>query len=255
MKKLVLLFCFVLLISPVLGKELLTHDTVININEQGDAEITERFVLSLNEFESSQFEQLSQLKTMDVSTWNNFYYEINTYAIGEISSMKISTTQISGGQFGNEVRFEYEVAGFATKVEEVGRHETYSIDKEKLRFYDDQALKFILPGTTDLTISLPESSETIELIPEPWITIGENTFRWVAGTFTSEFRVKYQIEKDISESFDIGRIVNYFVDNPLYGIVILIIIALTVIYRKQIFGLISESFAGEGEVEMPKKEL
>ena len=74
MKKLVLILLFIMLISPVLGKEMLSHDAVIEIDKEGNAVVTERFVMSLEDgFETERFADLSQLKTTDVSVWNNFY--------------------------------------------------------------------------------------------------------------------------------------------------------------------------------------
>ena len=51
----ILLLLFVMMISPVLGKELLTHNIVVNIDEDGDAKIVERFVISLEDNEIENF--------------------------------------------------------------------------------------------------------------------------------------------------------------------------------------------------------
>ena len=72
---------------------------------------------------------------------------------------------------------------------------------------------------------------------------------------TSKFSLSYQVEKGISESLSIERIANFLVSNPIYLAALVILIILTLIYRKELKGLISESFAGEEEVIEPKKEL
>lgn len=258
MKKLLVLFCLLLLIPSGLGlKELLKHEIIVNLDAIGGTKVTERFVLSLDKNAYIVFEDLSKSPQAGVETWNTFLDEIDICVLGERSPVTISTSRIGQGQFGNEVKFEYTISDFATFLGGRGRYVRYSIDGNKFKFYDNVSGIFSIPAKTDLWIKLDPNlagSKITNAVPEPYQK-EDKTARWVGPSTTGTFLINYETEKGIGESFDINRIINLLIETPVYTITILIIIALIIIYRKQIIGLVSESFAGEEEIEMPKREL
>ena len=238
------------------AKTMLNHDMIIDVSRQGTAEIIERFVFGLEGSEIFEFDEISRTLTNDVSIWNDFDIRIKTYAKDNTSIVKISSTKISQGQFGYEIKLEYEVDEFAKVIETQGRYSIYEINGDSFLFNEESV--FSIPKNTDLTISLDSTvaeEDIIEIIPTPWTTINEQSFKWVSGTHTNLFYLKYQVETGISESFSLQSFINFFIEKQVYGAALIIMALLATAYRKQISELISESFTGEENIEMPRRKI
>ncbi len=252
-------FLIILLISIMatgtLAKTLLNHDIIIDVSKKGAASVTERFVFGLEGDEIKQFEDISATRTNDLNSWHEFDTRINKYVVGNSSAVKISTTKISQGQFGYEIKLEYTVSEFAKEVKTQGRYEIYEINSSSFLLYHNGI--FSLPKNTDLTISLDPSvtpKDILEITPTPWTTINKQSFKWISGTYTNIFVIRYQIETSISEGLTLSNILNFFIKKPEYGVSLLVIILLTITYRRQISELISESFTGEETIVLPKRK-
>ena len=241
-----------LLLNTGLAKNLLNHDIIIDVSKQGTALVTERFVFGLEGDEIKQFDDISATRTNNLNAWHNFDSQVNKYVLGNSSALKISTTKISQGQFGYEIKLEYSVKNFAKKTETKGRYETYEINESSFLLYKNKI--FSLPKNTDLTISLDSSVDSkniLELTPTPWTIINKQSFKWVSGTYTDIFYIKYKVETGISEGLTAKSLLDFFIKKPVYGVSLLIILILTITYRKQISELISESFTGEEGITLP----
>ena len=250
------LLLIIMLLVPCFSASLLGHETTIAINADNSATVTERYSLSLSEPERNLFDNISNTNVNSLTQWQTFIPQITTYVIGNVSNLRISTSQASGGQFGSEVKLEYTVPNFPTKTGIEGRYEDYAITGDKFKYYDANTSTFNIDISSDLTITLPSTiadSDILSVSPEPWFSSGKN-MRWISGTRSNNFTVQYRKEIAISESFDITRLINtYFFQKPLYGGLITATVLLSIFYRKQIAGLITESFTPEEEIQLPKK--
>jgi hypothetical protein len=235
----------------------LEHDVLVEINTAGNATVTESFVLNLNENEETLFDTISQKSTNNLTEWQKLYSDIQPYVLGNITSFQISTSKISGGQFGNEVRLEYTISDFAHKTDTIGRYDYYLINESQFAYYNARIGYFNI-GSSDLTIVLPDTDKDTDLLsakPQPWVS-NNNNLRWISGTTASTFRIEYKQEIAISESFDLNRLIDtYFIKKPMYGAAIVLVIVFCIFFRKQIISLIGESFYSEGEIKLPKKEI
>lgn len=240
-----------------LAVSLLGHDLIANIDSDGNAVIKERYVLGMvNNDERTEFDRIAATGVNNVENWNDFAPFIDTNVNLEIENLKISTAKASGGQFGSEVLLEYNVKGLADKTEKIGRYEVFLIKKEKFKFYNTSSMIFNLENA-DLTVILPVTvteTDIIETIPTPFFKTG-NTLRWV-GTSTDDFLIQYRVPQDILSSLSPAELFReYFLENPIQGATIAIILILLIIYRKKISTIISESLIVEEEIQLPKKEL
>lgn len=255
LKKFYIIFILtILLLNTGLAKSLLNHDIIIDVSKQGTATVTERFVFGLEGDEIKQFNDISITRTNNIEAWHNFDNEVNKYVLGNSSIPKISTTKISQGQFGYEIKLEYTVKNFAKKIKTEGRYEIYEIKADSFLLYNNSI--FSLPKNTDLIISLDSSldpKDILEIMPTPWTTINKQSFKWISGTYTNIFYIKYKIETGISEGLTTKSLINFFIKKPVYGASLLIILLLAITYRKQISELISESFTGEEGITLPKR--
>lgn len=252
-------FSIILFLAPAINaRSLESHFITVDLDVDGNANVQESYTIGLeaatNDF--TAFNNISAEAKNNVSVWQIFMKDINISLLGSVSDLLItSSKQRNFGQ----VNLEYRIEGFAKLLEEKGRFTVWGITGDSFTFYDVKNDIFSIPSKTTLWIRFSKDYEIIETKPLPSLGpyIENNVvyrLGWI-GPLISEFSVKYRAEKGISESFDIMRLFDFFVENPIYGVAALIIIALVIIYRKQIIGIISEGFAGAEEIEPPKKEL
>ena len=255
MKKaaLILILLF-LLVNTSMAKTLMNHEIIVDVSKQGTANVIERFVFGLEGDEIKQFDDISTTRANDIQAWHQFDNRINQYVLGNSTGMKISTTKINQGQFGYEIKLQYTIKNFAKKMRMEGRYQIYKINASSFLLYQNGT--FSLPESTDLTISLDPSIKPEEIIginPTPWTTINKQSFKWISGTYSKTFYIKYEVETSISEGLTINNLINFFIRKPVYGTSLIIILILSLIYRKHISELISESFSGEEGITMPRR--
>ena len=258
-KSLVFLICFLVLLGTVEARSLESHVSTIDIDDYGNADVKENYVMFLEEVtgDFSLFEDVSRQAKNDITVWQTFLPIIEINAIGDVEELLISSFKQRG--FGY-VNLEYKVPGFSKVISQQGRFTIMEIDEDEFKFYNESSVFFTIHSKTTLWIKFNKNFEIIENKPSP--TLGpyvadeeKIVMGWTGPSHLNEFSTKYKVERGISESFGMTRILDFFVGNPVYGIVVVILIILIVIYRRQIAGLISEGFAGEEEIEAPKKEL
>lgn len=260
MKRLLIMFLFMLfLVSTISARSLESHFITVDLDASGNAVVLESYTMGLeiasNDF--TAFDNISAEAKDNIGIWQTFMKDIDISLVGEASELLItSSKQRNFGQ----VNLEYKVNNFAKLLEERGRFTVWGITEDLFTFYDAESGIFTIPSKTTLWVRFDKDYEIVETKPTP--SLGpyiedEVVYRlgWTGPLPTTEFSVKYKAEKGISESFDVMRIFGFFVENPVYGVAVLIIIVLLIIYRKQIIGVVSEGFAGAEEIEPPKKEL
>lgn len=258
MNRLFAIFLILVLASVVQARSLESHSITINVDDNGNAKIIEVYTIFLdaatNDF--TAFDQVSSEAKNNLTAWQTFMRDIDTSMVGFKDVVISSSKQRSFAA----VNLEYTSDNFARVAGVRGRFTEFEIPENRFKFYDLTNDILSIPSKTTLWITFSKDYQILETKPTP--SLGpyvENNavyrIGWLGPLPTSDFLVRYQQEKTLSESFDLTRIASFFTDNPIYGIALLIIIGLVVIYRRQIIGLISESFTGEEEIETPKKEL
>ncbi len=266
MKKLTLIsfaILFTVLISVGSSVKLYNHKINVNINENNVGEVKETFRLGLDsnnylrkydEYETDVFDELSSETTENISKWTEFHDDLRTSIDEGVENLSIST---SVKQKTHNVIITYNVPEMAELVEEKGRIKTYELDTSLFRFYKEDT-GVIIPDNTNLWIDLYDSlsEESVEISPDPINKFAGHEFHWNTGTWDIEIR--YQKTDPISSWTLQGTIKSFketFIKNPVYGVLLLILIGLAFIYREQIKLLFSEGLASEQEAEKPKRKV
>ena len=260
--------CFVLLLSTGLAISGLSVDTMITIDldKNGNAEITEDSKLTFQwDTAMEEFNRLKDLGTTDIIVWRNFSENIDVHVLGDRSDLSVFTKQVLGL---DHVVLQYNILGFATYVGEIGRSILREVNMDQFSFYNKSSGSLLLPDKTSITVTVEDTrknenqplDEIVETTPAgffmgPYIQDTKIVVFADGPMNLNEFKVQYKVEKGISESWGFESLYLFFVKNPIYGITLLVLIALTVIYRRKVIGVLSESFAGEEDIEMPKREL
>lgn len=238
----------------------------INLDKEGNSQITEDYKLNFVWNETlEEFNRLKELGTTDLVIWNNFSESIGVHVLGDRSDISVFTKEILGI---SHVVIEYSIPGFAVYIGDEGRSIVREINMEQFSFYNDVSNSLILPDKTSITVAVEDTrknknqplSEMIDAIPPgffmgPYIQNDKIVLLANGPINLNEFKVQYKIEKSISESWGLESMYIFFVKNPIYGIILLVLIVLTIAYRKKVIGVLSESFVGEENIEMPKREL
>ncbi len=244
-----------IIIQAGFGKKLYSQDISIEVLEDGSAIVNEKYLIDLNQTEAQEFNNISKQNPSNLTAWQNFYSIIKPSVINP-KDLMITATKIGGGQFGYEILLTYKVEKFAELKQEKGRYEYWVIKGDKTIFYDNNSKIFSLPIDSDLTIKIKgiKEEDLTNIIPNPWFKSG-NIIRWTGGTSAKELKIEYVREKKISESFDLTASIKELLTDPLNLTVIIIIIGLLAVYRRQVKKIILESLSGEEEIEPPKRHV
>jgi len=268
--KIIKLLSIVILLSffASLGRaiELRSHSVEISINEDATAEVQERFSFRLSGSAMVQGTNLTQEeyfnqivseagKNFDKLTELHPDVDIAPSVIGERRDIVISTSETYRT---HNLVISYETDELINLVREEGRINHYRFNKEALEFYEHGTDMVRLGDNTNLLIDLPETIEEDRLDPprDPWMVHGGNEYQWTTGTW--DIDIEYSVVEPIT-SWSPGGIwetfKDMFISDPVYGIILLILIALSVIYRKEIKLLFSEGLVAEEEPKQPREQL
>lgn len=269
MKK-VALILLVFLLATGVAKNLESRVVTIQAGEN-TAQISEEFTISfLTDAEVKEFENLASAGRNELVAWKNYYSAIEPTITGNKTSLLIAAKKDALG-FGH-VTIEYYANGVITTAGEAGRMVNKQLNQKRLTFYNAETKTFAIPAKTQLQISInggkaaaaePEKYTTVvpkTLFLGPYVDVKTNTVTYLirGPVSTQDFAVEYQIEKGISE-FNLQKILDsvytFAFTNPITTLLILTVAILAGIYRQQLAALITESFAGEEEIEQPKKRL
>ncbi|MBI1973318.1 hypothetical protein HYS54_00750, partial [Candidatus Micrarchaeota archaeon] len=108
--------------------------------------------------------------------------------------------------------------------------------------------------------SKEEQVSAIFEVSPPGLLLGpfeqEGTIVFLAnGPLTAnDFSLKMKVERTLSESLSIQSIVRFLTQNPVYGAALAALVVLMIVFRKQVFGALSE-IAGEEDIQPPKREV
>lgn len=267
MKKILLVF--LLLTAVMFAKSIEDCLITVNLDKSGNAHVIEEYTISFsNTGEVSEFNSLAGVN--ELSAWKGFSDAIEPTFFGEKQDLHIVSKKDSLG-FG-KVLLEYMMYGFAKESNGSGRFTVRSMMPNQTVFYNSESGVLTVPPKTTIqfVVELPKA-ELIEV--DKYVTAsptalflgpyadqkaGKVTYIIRGPASAPDFIFSYTIEKGIGE-FDIQKIADtvysWAFTNPIYTLVILTIIVLAAVYRREITGLVTESFAGEEDIELPKKEL
>jgi len=246
------------------------HSITINIDKNGNALVLEKYLISLaNSQEATEFDKTSQTSQTSIAEWQKFYNQIDSSVIGEKQDLLITGRRDSLG-FGT-VALEYEIKELAKKTGEEGRYSTFSINATQFDFYKPEIDLFILPSKTKIVFEisalsssqLNEPEKHVETRPRsiflgPLINLQENKVTLIGSgpTSTPEFLVSYKVEKSVGE-VNPGKLLTslaqFLAANPIYALLLILVLVTMVVYRRPLLTIIAESFAGEEEIHPPKK--
>jgi len=261
MRKLAILFC-ILLLSIGLSKDLAGHTIIVTLDRGGNAHVTEKYTMQLNLTEYLDFERIAKSTNTDLDMWRAFFSDITTTAKGNLTTVTTSASTAGAGNFGNDVLLTYDIPNFAKEISKIGRDVTYEVTDKEFTFYQQDIGKFILPWKTELQIKfipIIQKNSVVEAMPSPTQTAmvdNEYTLFWRGSRIDSSFSVKYRVEENVG-AFDAMTVANsiylFFYETPVYSLAAVIVLVLFIIYRKPVIEIISESFGGEEEIELPKR--
>lgn len=259
-------FLLLLLAGAVFAAQLEDHSIKLSIDEDGSASVMEEFTLSLQTVGDSQmFDNLSAIGATNVSMWGELSNEIKMNVLGERLGIAIATKKPLLG-FG-KVTIEYTIESFALPTGEVGRFMTMHVGADQFSFYDAEAGVFSLPAKADLTVELNDPrhardekiEDYIDVKPKsiftgPFLYGDKISYSCKGPAVSYEFSIDFKVEKGIGEELSLQSLFQFLTMHPIYSIALIILVALVLIFRKHVAGAISESFMGEEEIELPKRE-
>jgi len=264
-----ILVLFLVLISCANAISLEDRLITIKLDTNGKAHVIEEFTISFSTTtEVDNFKGLAGIN--ELSAWKNFFNIIEPSVLGEKTNLQIVSKVDSLG-FGR-ILIDYYVSNCAKLENESGRFLTKNVRSNQTSFYDAENKIFTLPpkATLQFQVFLPKielynvenyvTTFPSALFSGPYVDQKTGTATYIirGPASASEFSFSYKIEKGLGE-WDVQNIINtiytWAFTNPIYTLVILTVIVLVVVYRYEIFNLLVESFSGEEEVELPKREL
>lgn len=262
MKKLAIPLILLLLLSLGYGVKLYSHEINIKITENNEGEVTETFRIGLdpdryiNEFNNTEeniFKNLAAKKGDETEEWTKFHSRIKP-TLNKTMNMEISTSKV---QKVHKVILNYKAPEVIKLGSKEGRVENYLVKFKSFDFYVKNT-GLVIPDNTNLWINLPDNlkEENVKVSPDPVSSFSGYEFRWNTGTWN--IKVEYSKVEPISSWSLEGTFESFqetFIGNPAYGISLLVLIILTVIYRKHIKNLFSEGMVIEENAEKPKRKV
>jgi hypothetical protein len=270
----VALIVFASLFSAVgLASSLDRQDVTVSLDKDGNAKVAEEYIVRLDTSEYADFDNASRTGLSDLWRWERFIERNTVVVLGERDSLAVIGKRDQLG-FGH-VTVTYSIPNFAKQLKEEGRIVTRGLTGEQFALYNAVGKLLIIPAKTTLQIQLDDirkdpredPGKYVEVSPpgidintgRPVMISNRITCTWRGPFAAGNFSLEFQIEKGLAESWGFEKMLAYlgdaFMKNPIYTVAVLIVVVLVAIYRREILGLIAESFAGEERVERPKKEI
>ncbi|MFW5902614.1 MAG: hypothetical protein ACOCTT_01865 [archaeon] len=255
-----------LLLSVGAAVDFRSHTIEIRINEDSSANVKETFAFSVsqtnimdnhNVTEQDFFNTLVSEadKDFDKLTELSPDVEVAPSILGDKENLAVSTSETYRT---HELIISYQTDELIDLDKSEGRVSYYKFDTDLLKFYDEDSEMVKLPDNTNLLVSLPNSLDEDRVDPpkDIWLEHGGYEYLWTTGMWNID--MSYSLvdpitgwsPKGIGEAF--GKV---FIGQPIYGALLIILIILSVIYRKQIKLLFSEGLTVDEEPERPKEQL
>ncbi|MBI4215088.1 hypothetical protein HY546_03765 [archaeon] len=236
---------------------------VVSVSRAGDANVTEDYRLSFGDDDSFRtYLKVRDAGSKDLASWQNLTSKIDQNVIG--SEPVVASQRVGGFE---HLVLTYQSANLAQQVVFLGKLAVFQISGSAFKRFSNTStnilsipervsLRFIVEDTRksreDPVSSFFESSTPVLL--GPYEQQGTVVF-FGNGPFTAnDFSLTMRVERTLSESLSLDSLVRFLSYNQAYAMAIAVLAVLAVVFRKQVFGALSE-ITSEEEIQPPKKDL
>lgn len=206
------------------------HNIDIDINPDGEAEISEKFYLFFNsENDRLAFRELRNEFGSNFTQWEEFNSRFKTTIGGEKAVNK--KINYSEGE-DNFLQITYSLVDPLMALgKETSLISEYSIKANYLNNLYESGL-WVIPENTRISIILPAGAETRETVKPQATILDYSTNRkqilWEGYKSSNELNLKYFIWKKIDPIFDLNKIAN-FIFKTQEGLILLVILVLIIV--------------------------
>ncbi len=253
MKKVFLALVLMLFVFGAFGVEVVKHDIVVTMSEDGSGNIEEEYWIRTS---SEQGKALlnTTVESNEMDDWKEIGIQ-KTLKV-PVEEMRI-IPEVSESDIAIVV-LQYRTNELVRQVETKGKKAVLALTEKEFRFYNGEKIKLPFSPPTELTVKMPSVLTLAEdVTPPPFKKRSEiidgkkhDVFVWsYRQPFNAEhFRVSFTrevtIQSQISTEVLVKRTTEWF-GTPINLLAVLIILGIAFWYRKQIFSLVSGAFAGE----------
>ena len=256
MKKIVLIMLLlVLLVSFTQARELKQHIIEINIDETGNGNVIERYLLDFsdgNELEA--FREASKDNGASLLKWAVFDESIFSH-IGKDEDIKnaiVSFEELGDTKF---VRVSYELANVSINTSENSRATDWRLDERIFAKLESGGV-YVIPERTIITIGLPTTTSIIgQIVPEA--VTASNRWNWNGYLVSNQLKLEYKINKPIAEPIDAQGFLAELLQSSLFliiGAVIVLAILVGLIKRKTLSEKIENYVVKKSKIETEEPE-
>ena len=262
------IMCLLLLTSVIFAQAEIERANIdISISQYGSADVKEEFTLKVNEETAELFERLIEQKDSTIDSWKVLVPDLEQH-VKSIKEPSISAKKqrLSTDTVEYKLGMEYKSPVFAELKTSEGRIEVWEVQNHMLEFYDISSKKFIVPEKNFISMGIEDTrkdpaelaSDFFLITPKgiangPYTQESDKVLFFINGPVLAEnFNMQFKVEKPISKTFGMQNLIDFFMSNPIYLVVLVILIVLTIIFRKQIFALLQDTFIVEENIIMPR---
>ncbi|MFH1586437.1 MAG: hypothetical protein ABID38_01110 [Candidatus Diapherotrites archaeon] len=250
---LALLFC---LIVPVVNSLSVRENIItVEVDDEGNAKITEKYELSFFAGERDIFAQTASENTSSIDAWRADFSWFGPH-FGEIQGEnRIHDVSISYGE--NSVTFEYGLDGIAVIESDTLRETDWKFREDVFQNFISGGL-ISIPDETKIQFILPFEAEiSADLLPPEATLFGPNNVE-LHGTNRTIINIEYRVPKPIvPEGLDLFSLISGIVLEiisdynllVLSGLFLLIVFGGAYLKRKEISGRVQEYIVNHSELE------
>ena len=241
----------------------------IFVSQTGNAQVKEEITIEPDMEGTQIFENLVERGETDFEVWKTLIPDLEL-SVGSLETPILSgiKNKLTDENYEYKVIIEYEAKNFANLKSTEGRIEKWEIDTKRFVFYDSLEKKFVIPEKVFITLTIEDTrkdrskptSEFFEINPSaiaqgPYLQDMDKVLFFINGPiFAENFEIKFNVEKPITEVFGSKNLVNFFMQNPIYIIILVALLILLVVFRKHVLSLVGETFISEEDIILPRKK-
>lgn len=230
------------------------HSIKIDVDAQGNAQVTERFFLQFHDQQQLlAFREKSKEIGVRIEGWEAYDEKLHPY-IGqqdEIATSKVSFIE-------NDSTFLEMTYSLKSTLMEKKRETTrvieYSILSKFFNYFISGSL-WVIPQNTTIAVNLPPGAELQQPI-EPEAEVSGNSVTWSGYKNSSKMTLNYRMFKQIA-SFDFGAVLQQLMKSDLFWVLIaiaLIVCAALFLKRKSISNKIENYIVERSDLSKEEEE-
>lgn len=256
MKKIVLLaLMLVLLVSFTHARELKQHLIEINITEEGNGKVIERYLLDFaDENELTDFRNAAEANGASLLKWgafdSSFASSIGTEA--EIKNAVVSFEELGDTKF---VRVSYSLNNISTQTSENSRAIEWKLNENIFSKFIAQGA-YVFPDKTITTIGLPPTATIIgQIVPQA--INASNRWNWNGYLISNQLILNYKINKPIAQPIDAVGFLKELFKNQItiiLAIILVLMIVLGYFKRKELSEKIEDYIVKRSKIEPTEEQ-